>query len=469
MQANDLNGPWTVAAKLPREMDKLPKQTEWADLKKFIPPPPPGPNAVIPVICYNTVPADVILFNGQPTYSQIEGTGLTYANNTMSYIFVYTSTNQYYYFTADRWFTSGSLSGPWTFATPNLPADFAQIPPTSPAAQILASVPGTEEARDAVLLAQIPTTAVVNPTTAAANAKTTYDGSPQFVPIHGTTLSYATNTPDKVIQVGDMYYLCQNGIWFNSAFPQGPWTTASSVPQVIYTIPPSSSVYNVTYVTQTTTSSGDVQSSYTTGYLGAFVMGAVVGTVIAGGTGYYYPPYVGVYGGFGYPPYYATPYTYGAGSYYNCRTGAYGVSQTAYGPYGSATRTASYNPYTGTYARTASASTAYGHASVGQAYNPYTGAYGATRQGSNAYSQWGSLVVSRGNQSVYAQHYSTAQGTVGSSKALEEDVLWARPRRTATPLRGGLRTEISTPGTTETYTRAQARGGSSTTTEAGTP
>jgi hypothetical protein len=36
------------------------------------------------------------------------------------------------------------------------------------------------------------------------------------------------------------------------------------------------------------------------------------------------------------------------------------------------------------------------------------------KQGSNAYSQWGSSVVSRGNQSAYAQHYSTAQGTVGS-------------------------------------------------------
>jgi hypothetical protein len=263
-------------------------------------------------------------------------------------------------------------------------------------------------------MAQIPTTVTVDPAAAAANAKVTYDGTPQFVPIEGTSLYYATNTSQKVIQVGDLYYLCLQGIWFVSTTPQGPWQTAQSVPQVIYTIPPSSPVYNVTYVTQVTTTDGSVQASYTAGYTGAFVMGVATGAIIAGGTGYYYPPYVGAYPVYGYPAYYPTPYTYGAGSYYNSATGAYGVSQTAYGPYGSATRTASYNPYTGTYARTASASTAYGSAAVGQAYNPYTGTYGATKQGSNAYAQWGSSVVSKGGQTAYTQHYTTAQGTTGS-------------------------------------------------------
>jgi len=74
------------------------------------------------------------------------------------------------------------------------------------------------------------------------------------------------------------------------------------------------------------------------------------------------------------PVYHPYPACYGAygTSYYHTSTGAYGVSQTAYGAYGSATRTASYNPYTGTSTRTASTSTAYGKQTVGQAYNPYT-------------------------------------------------------------------------------------------------
>ena len=65
---------------------------------------------------------------------------------------------------------------PGPFATPNLPEDFARIPETSPASQVLASVPGTDYAKDAVLLASVPTTAVVDPKAAAAAAKVTYDG-----------------------------------------------------------------------------------------------------------------------------------------------------------------------------------------------------------------------------------------------------------------------------------------------------
>jgi hypothetical protein len=55
-------------------------------------------------------------------------------------------------------------------------------------------------------MAQVPTTVVVNPAAAAAQAKVTYDGSPKFAPIQGTSMSYATNTAEKVIQAGDLYY-----------------------------------------------------------------------------------------------------------------------------------------------------------------------------------------------------------------------------------------------------------------------
>jgi hypothetical protein len=419
LTAGDLHGPWSRVTKLSKAFEKVPDSGKFADVKKAVPPPQVA-NAVIPQVFYSQFPAEVILFEGRPTYSAIPGTQLVYANNTDSPVFVYGATQTYYYLAAGRWFSAQSLTGPWTFASLTLPPDFANIPLSSPASAILASVPGTSQAKDAVLIAQIPTVMELNPTTAAAQAKVDYTGSPQFAPIEGTTLQYATNTPDKVIQVGDVYYLCLQGVWFMSTTPQGPWTTASSVPQVIYTIPPSSPVYNVTYVTQVTTSSGNVQSSYTAGYLGAFVMGAAVGAIVANGSGYYYPPYIG-YPAYGYPVYHPYPTCYGAygaygTSYYHTSTGAYGVSQTANGPYGSATRTASYNPYTGTSTRTASTSTAYGKQTVGQAYNPYTGSYGATHQGSSPTAQWGSSYVSEGNKSATTQHYSTSQGTVASGQ-----------------------------------------------------
>jgi hypothetical protein len=416
LTAGDLHGPWSRTMSIPRDFKKLPDSGKFADARKAWPP-PRVPDAIIPAVFYATSPAELILFNGQPTYVQIPGTQLVYASNTDSPVFVYSPTQTYYYLAAGRWFSAPSLGGPWTFASLNLPPDFANIPLSSPASAILASVPGTSEAKDAVLIAQIPTTLIVNPG-AAAQAKVTYSGSPEFAPITGTTMQYATNTVDKVIQVGNLYYLCLQGVWFMSVTPAGPWTTASSVPQVIYTIPPSSPVYNVTYVTQTTTADGNISSSYTAGYLGAFVMGTAVGAIVASGTGYYYPPYIGYPVG-GYPYYhpYPTPYGYGGYAstpYYNTRTGAYGVASTAYGPYGKTTAAAQYNPYTGTCARGASTTTAYGKQSVAQAYNPYTGTYAATHQGSSPTAQWGQSYVQQGNRSATAQHYSTVNGTVGS-------------------------------------------------------
>jgi hypothetical protein len=416
MTASALQGPWTPTYNLPREMEKLPNDTQWASLKKAIPP-PRATSAPVPTVFFSLVPAEVIIFNGPPNYAPVPGTQLTYAVNTTSNVFFYNPMQQFYYLTAGRWFSASSLQGPWTYATPFLPSDFGRIPPTSPAGRVLVSVPGTEEAKDAVLLAQVPKTLVVNPAAAAAQIQITYYGLPEFAPIQGTTLFYATNTQDKVIQVGNAYYLCLQGIWFTSESPSGPWSTAAYVPQAIYTIPPGSPVYNVTYVTQTVTSTGNIQASYTAGYLGGFITGTVFGAVVCSGTGYYYPAYVGVavYGG--YPAYVAHAGTYGvyAATGYTTARGAYGVTGTVYGAYGgSATGFAQYNPYTGTYARGASWSTPYGSGSAVQTYNPYTGTYAAHASSSGPYSQWGSSVVSGSVGTAYAQHISTAQGTAGA-------------------------------------------------------
>jgi hypothetical protein len=416
LMTHSLEGQWSPTKKLPSDMSKVPQDKQWSALKKFIPPPAKS-GGVTPDIFYSDKPAEVILFDGQPVYAQIPDTQLEYATNTNSVVFVYTPTQQFYYLTAGRWFSAMDLQGPWTYATPDLPPDFAKIPLNSPASAILASVPGTEEAKDTVLLAQVPTTITVNQKEAAAKVKVEYTGDPKFEPIKGTSMAYATNSADKVIKVGDVYYLCLQGVWFMSPNAQGPWTTCSSVPQEIYTIPPSSPIYNVTYVTQTGNPDGTVTANYTAGYLGTFILGAATGAILADGSGYWWPPYC--YGGYyyPYPGTYCGAYYGGYGyhyptPYYDSATGAYGWKQTAYGPYGSATRGAGYNPYTGTYARGASVSTPYGSRSAAQAYNPYTGTYAQTRQGSSPNAQWGSSYVSRGNQSATMGHYSTANGTV---------------------------------------------------------
>src|SRR5271166_6157155 len=409
LTSTSLESNWTPTSNLPAGMSQVPQNPNFPSLKAFIPP-PPGSAASYPAVYYSSTQAEIVVFGGLPQWTVIPGTQLSYASNTGSPVFKYAPTGAYYFLTSGRWFTTTTpIAGPWTFATYSLPPDFAKIPPSSPAANVLASVPGTPQAEDAVLIAQIPTTATVKPA-AASQVTVTYVGQPQFQAIEGTTMLYAVNTPNKVIQVGDQYYLCYQGVWFASFNAQGPWQLAQTVPQVIYTIPPSSPVYNVTYVTQVPASNGEVTASYTAGYMGAFIMGATVGAIVCGGTSYYYPPYV--YGGFYYP--YAA--TYGYHTWYSPYTGAYGWGGAAYGPYGSAHWGAGYNPTTGTYARGASVTTPYGSRGAAQAYNPYTGAYAATRQGSNAYGSWGQSVYSKNGETAYTQHASNAYGTAASAQ-----------------------------------------------------
>ena len=60
--------------------------------------------------------------------------------------------------------------------------------------------------------------------------KASYYGSPQFMPLEGTSLFYAANAKQKVIRFDDVYYLWAQGIWFASQNASGPWATSSLVP-----------------------------------------------------------------------------------------------------------------------------------------------------------------------------------------------------------------------------------------------
>jgi len=409
LKSKELSGPWLATSKLPADFARIPKGQNWDDVLKAVP--PPAAASAAPQVFFTEKPAELLLFKGAPAYARIPGTALQYATNTESNVFLHTPDNQVYVLLSGRWFRAATLQGPWAFASNELPADFSRLPRKQPYSVVAASVPGTQEASDAVLLSQVPTTAIVNRAQAESQVKVVYSGEPQFIPIASTTMSYAVNTPYKIIRVGDLYYLCYQGIWFVGASPNGPWKTADSIPTVIYTIPPSSPVYNVTYVVVSNPTPTTVEMSYSAGYMGMFVMGMAVGATIVYGTGYYYPPYV--YWG-PHPVYYPYPYTYGCAAVYNPYTGFYAVGRSVYGPYGSAGSAAWYNPATGMYGHAYTAQNAYGGRTYASGYNPWTGTSWATSQGHNQYSSWGSTVVNNGNNWAEAQHYSNANGTTGS-------------------------------------------------------
>jgi hypothetical protein len=415
LKATSLDGAWTPAGTLPDSFKKIPADDNWKDVKAAVPGKKLTPNAA-PKVFVSTKPAELILMKGEPSYLLVEGTSLLWVNNTESDVFRVGKTGPVYYLVAGRWFSAPDFTGPWTFASLTLPADFQKIPLEHDRSRVLASVPGTDQAAEAVLLASIPQTARVDKKAVQA-PDVKYQGEPEFQPIDKTTVSRAVNTDKDIIKVGDLYYMCFQGVWFMAKAATGPWEVTGTVPKQIYEIPVSSPSHSVTYVTVEDSGTDWVEFASAAAYTGVMIAwGCAVW-----GTGYYYPPYVH-YGGM-YPIYHPFYPTYGYSAWYNPWTGTYGRGAAVYGPYGGAGVGARYNPSTGTYARGAAAWGPYGGAAVGQgynartgtyarggvvagpygargaaeAYNPRTGAYGATRQGSGVYGSWGQTGVQRGD------------------------------------------------------------------------
>jgi hypothetical protein len=450
LTTNKLSGSWMLTKSLPGDLARLPADDNFKDARENVPPKQPSYTKV-PKIFMVTEPAELIVIDGKPAYKDSGAKGLHYVSNTEADLFYYEGDKNWYFLVAGRWYrTSKTLDGPWSFATADLPKVFASIPLKSAKGRVLYSVPGTPQAKEAVLVAGIPQTATIKPS--ELKLTVVYSGDPVFEPITGTTpqLFYAKNTSSTVIKVSNTsYYACERGVWFTAASPMGPWVVATMVPQVIYTIPPSSPVYPVIYVVQTSPQPDVVYVSYYPGYTGCYVSYGVV----VWGTGHYYPPY---YHPAPMPIYYPHPYTYGAHAWYHPATNTYYRGGAAYGPYGGFGAGASYNATTGTYKRGYGAYGPSGGYKVGQAYNPKTGAYasgaaaygpnGSVRAGqgynpstgtrvagaggSNMYGSWGAGAVSKGDQWAKGAYKSTDQGTVGAIKTSEGGSVVKGPNNT---------------------------------------
>jgi hypothetical protein len=425
LKASDvIKGPWSPAGTLPGSFKKLPADDNWKDVRAALPG-KPLKAAAVPKVFVTIQPGELILLTGEPNYVLVQGTNLLWVSNTESDVFRLGKTGPVYYLVAGRWFSAPDFTGPWTFATPSLPPDFLKIPLEHDRSRVLASVPGTDQAAEAVLIAQIPQTARVNKKEVKA-PDVAFQGDPQFAAVEKTTVQRAVNTDKDVFKVGDLYYMCYQGVWFSGKSATGPWEVASSVPEAIYQIPVSSPAHHVTYVTVEDDDDSDewVTFAAAAGYTGMMIAwGCTVW-----GSGWYYPPYWG-YGGY-YPYYYGHFPTYGYSAWYNPWTGAYGRSAGVYGPYGGAGVGARYNPRTGTYARGAAAYGPYGARGVAQAYNPRTGTYAATRQGSNVYGSWGSTAVQRGDDWAKTNRYTNRQ-TGTTTRTIRTDEGSAVTRRGA--------------------------------------
>lgn len=282
-----------------RQIDLLTGQT---DPKAKAPTLAKGP---VPAIHVATTPTELIVTDGAAQWQPIQGTQLLYVANTTGHIFKEIGDQSSYVLISGRWFRATDMKGPWNFvAADKLPADFANIPDDSPKENVKASVAGTPQAQEAAIAANIPQTSVIKKSEVKMSPPQ-FDGAPQLKPITGTSLQYVANTATPIIKVdAQHWYAVENGVWFVAPSDQGPWEVATSVPAVIYSIPPSSPMHYITYVKVYNATGDTVIVGYTPGYQGSTIDPA--SGVVVYGTGYPYTPWVG-------SVWYGPPVTYGFG------------------------------------------------------------------------------------------------------------------------------------------------------------
>ena len=415
MEAPNLSGPWKALPRDPAGAWQIAEELSKKNIVDLMEGPPddktkkkPSLKDGAPRIIVATTPTELVVTNGPPDWVQISGQNILYVKNTTGTIFKDLNDQYTYALATGRWFKAPDFGGPWQYVDgKDLPAAFASIPDDSPKENAKASVPGTPQAQEAVIANEIPQTARVYREKAEFTPHV--NGSPELKPIPDTTLSYVFNSPTPIIMVSsNEWYAAQDGVWFTASSLDGRWVVADSVPPVIYSIPPSSPVYYVTYVKVYDATPDYVLVGYTPGYMGTIVTGD---SVVVYGTGYTYVSYIGP------TVWYSPPITYGyaANPTWTPWTGwaigfgmGWAFGAATYGHYCYAPAPY-WGPYWGPY---------YAHG--GYARGPYGaaawGPHGWAATTGNVYQHWGpNTVVSRSSAGYNAWTGNAWSSQVGRS------------------------------------------------------
>ncbi|HVT89897.1 MAG TPA: hypothetical protein VHD56_13670 [Tepidisphaeraceae bacterium] len=309
--APDPLGPFRTAQGVPQDVSALADSSDYKDPEQ----PVDAAKAAALEIVTATEPTELIWTDGPVQMATIPNVGLLYVANTDSDVFVQIDNQQQFVLLSGRWYTAPNRNGPWTYVAPDqLPEDFKHIPPNSEQGDVLAHVAGTQAASDALADAEIPQTAAVD-RKQFDQPTVQYDGAPQFQAVEDLPITYAVNTDTPVVFAENRYYACNDAVWYSSISAVGPWDICTTVPQVIYRLPPSCPIYSVRFCHVYGYTPDFVYVGYTPGYVGCYTYRGVV----VYGTGYHYNPWWG-------RRYYARPLTFGFAAHYNSYVGHWGFS-----------------------------------------------------------------------------------------------------------------------------------------------
>jgi hypothetical protein len=180
-----------------------------------------------PKILFSDELAVLLLFDGEPKFSELENTPYERVVNTPFAVACDKKAKSCYLSSGAFWYQAKTVMGPWT-VTSNPPADLA------------AMIPQPED--DVPPPASPPKIVVATEPTELIST----DGKPNWTALTGGELLYVSNTESpwlRELATNNMYLLL-SGRWYRSKSQDGPWTfvRADELPVSFKDIPPASDI-----------------------------------------------------------------------------------------------------------------------------------------------------------------------------------------------------------------------------------
>jgi hypothetical protein len=178
----------------------------------------PKLNTEPPKIVFETEPAILVIFDGEPRFRAVEGTKLERALNTPFLVLRDPGDNEYYLNGGTMWFRAASPEGPWA-KTDKPPAEAVQIAKRDLKEGGVADSEVEEAKQTAdkrvprILVATEPTELIVS------------DGPPRWSAEVPGELEALSNSETDVFRTlpDQQYYLVLSGRWYRSDAYSGPW------------------------------------------------------------------------------------------------------------------------------------------------------------------------------------------------------------------------------------------------------
>jgi hypothetical protein len=180
-----------------------------------------------PVIVFAEELAVLLLYDGDPKYSEIDNSPYERVLNTPFAVIRKKGGKQHWLSSGKFWYAANSAMGPWS-PTSSPPKDLEKM-----LAEAMKDAEGPAEP-PAIVTAKQPTELVVTA------------GKPDWQSLSGGQLLYVQNTETawlRELATNNMYILL-SGRWFRSKSKDGPWTfvRADELPQSFADIPPESDI-----------------------------------------------------------------------------------------------------------------------------------------------------------------------------------------------------------------------------------